>query len=436
MKAILRIGSSNELIVVENRKLCYCFSLRTGSILSDAYKYLANLPLTELDVIMTPVIKSPEGVTKDYEISGFQIDGRARKGYVSYVDIEKIKELSSALGLASFNVYNMFDVLELIGQRVPSIICGKFVKNFVYYVYVDRRGIVEFLTSKEPMMAKLDELVERYETENVITEKNNILNGLVRSMYDNIIDMDDDELSRVYVPLCVDAINPSLTIMVDDSCDGIQEINLEDEGFNEGFMPIEEEPETLEEGFVDTVDEEYEPQVEEPVRVPEKENEAVNSNRRRSLNGLSRNKLISRLLDLVGCFLVVVLSLTLVANKEVPQETDNLNEKIVQVESVVKPMRSNVDYMNNYIDSLAKGKNTDNQIVEGISAIKVNGILSEIALSRKDVGIALYLSNEKDIDKFTEELNKIVKVKNVDKMSKMELGGDPLTKFVISAAIK
>lgn len=439
MKAILRIGSANELIVVENRKLCYCFSLRTGSILSDAYKYLANLPLTELDVIMTPVIKAPEGVTKDYEISGFQIDGRARKGYVSYTDIEKLKELSKALGIQSFKVYNMFDVLGLIGQRVPSIICGKFVKNFVYYVYVDRRGIVEFLTSKEPMVSKLDELVERYDTDNVITEKNNILNGLVRSMYDNIIDMDDDELSRVYVPLCVDAINPGFVIEVDDSNDGIQEIGLMDEGFNEGFVAVEEEPETLENDFIEEEDEgfieEEEPEVEEPVRAP-RENKAVNSKPRRSFGGLSRNKLISRLLDLVGCLLVVVLSLTLVANKEVPEETDNLNEKIVQMESVVKPMRSNVEYMNNYIDSLANGKNTDNQIVEKISAIKVNGILSEIALSRKDVGIALYLSNEKDIDKFTEELNKIVKVKNVDKMSKMELGGDPLTKFVISATIK
>lgn len=441
MKAILRIGSSNELIVVENRKLCYCFSLRTGSILTDAYKYLANLPLTELDVIMTPVIKAPEGVTKDYEISGFQIDGRVRKGYVSYVDVDKIKELCGALGLQSFKLYNMFDVLELIGQRVPSIICGKFVKNFVYYVYVDKRGIVEFLTSKEPKMEKLEELSERYDVENVITEKNNVLNGLVRSMYDNIIDMDDDELSRVYVPMCVDAINPRREIMVDDSYDGIQEINLMDDGFNEGFMPIEEELETLEDDFIedeieDFIEDEIEHELEEAVSTPVREDKAVKSKSRRSFGGLSRNKLISRLLDLVGCFLVVILSLTLVANKEVPEETDNLNEKIVQMESVVKPMRSNVDYMNNYIDSLSSGKNTDNQIVEKISAIKVNGILSEIALSRKDVGIALYLSNEKDIDKFTEELNKIVKVKNVDKMSKMELGGDPLTKFVISATIK
>ncbi|GAA0101674.1 hypothetical protein UT300012_23890 [Paraclostridium bifermentans] len=440
MKAILRIGSSNELLVVENRKLCYCFSLRTGSILTDAYKYLANLPLTELDVIMTPVIKAPEGVTKDYEISGFEIDGRVRKGYISYVDIEKIKELTRALGLNSFRVFNMFEVLKLIGQRVPSIICGKFVKNFVYYVFVDKRGIVEFSVSQQPQLDKLTEMASLYDVENVITEKNNVLSGLVRSMYDNITDMDDDELSRVYVPLCVDAIKPGLSVMVDDSDYAIEELGIMDDGFNAGFIPDEEEPLGFEEEFIEEEELfddfiEEEDYIDEPVSEPVRESKAVKSNKQPRA-GLSRNKLISRLLDLVGCLLVVLLSLTLVANKEVPADTGYLNEKIAQVESVVKPMRANLDYMNNYIASLSDGKNTDNQIVEKISAIKVDGILSEIALSKKDVGIALYLSNEKDIDKFTEELNKIVKVKNVDKMSKMELGGDPLTKFVISATVQ
>ncbi len=439
MIAILKIGSSNELVVTKKNKLYYAFTLTEGNVLNETYKYLKGMPVKELRVILTPVVKVSSTLTDDIQISEFKGEGLDRKCFVSRHDVDKLKILTANLDLDKLKIYSMFDLFRLIGKRKPSVICGKYLGNFVYYIYLDKNGVRDFREAKEVDTDVVNNLLKFSETKNVISEFNLELDGVIRNRFTNIADLRDYELEKLYPNLCTDFLSPNLEIAVTPG-DTIVSMTLPTETMEEEY---EEEEEILDEEVQDSLEDNLDDELnEEMIAVTSSKRERGKRNRggrkeeRTPKQDMAPNRLLDIGLTVVGVILAVILSLSLFSNKQLPAETKHIEEKSQQLEEVIAPMKDNANYLNNYTKVLSNGGPTDVNVIEQLGKISIDGVLSEVVLNQKEVGLIVYLADEKSIDAFTTELGKIMTVSEVSKEGKLGLDSTSLNKFIIHGTLK
>lgn len=429
MLAILKIGSSNELVVTKNNKLCYAFTLTKGKMLNETYKYLKGMDIKELRVIMTPIVRTEGGNTDDMIISEFVGETINRRCYISRHDVAKLKRLCADLNVTQLKLYSLFDLYKLIGRRKPAVICGEYKDNFVYYIYVDKNGVRDFRETTSPDSQTAVSMLEFSNTPYIVSEFNLELDGVLRNRYTNIDELRDEELEKIYPNLSTDFITPNMMIPISPG-DSIADMPIPE--IHEEEDVLEEEP------FVEEVEDEYEDDedIEEVAAITATRGKLGRVKPNKEPNVPPTNRLMDLGLTIAGVFVAIILSLSLFANKQLSAETDNILEKGEQLEEVIAPMKDNVNYLNDYATVLENGGPTDNAVIEQLSKITIDGVLSEVVLKQKTVGIIVYLADEKAIDKFTEELNKVMTVSEVSKEGKLGLDSTSLNKFIIHGTLK
>ena len=425
MIAVLKIGSSNELVVTHNNKLCYAFTLTKGNMLNEAYKYLKGMNISELRVIMTPIVRTEGGNTDDMILSEFVGETINRRCYISRYDVAKLKRLCADLKVSQLKLYSLFDLFKIIGKRKPTVICGEYKDNFIYYIYVDRNGVRDFRETTSPDSQTAISMLEFSNTPHIVSEFNLELDGVIRNRYTNIEDLRDEELEKIYPNLSTEFITPNIVLPISPG-DSITEMPIPE-------IHEEEEPLELDDEFEN---EEEEEDIDEIAAITATRDRRSKANNVRELNVPPTNRMMDFGLTIAGVFLAIVLSLSLFANKQLSAETENILQKGEQLEEVIAPMKDNVNYLNEYTTVLQNGGPTDNSVIEQLSKITIDGVLSEVVLKQNTVGIIVYLADEKAIDKFTEELGKVMTVSEVSKEGKLGLDSTSLNKFIIHGTLK
>lgn len=428
MIAVLKIGTSNELVILENQRLCYAFTLTPGNILAEVYKYTKPLKIDEFRVILTPEVKMPDTASDDIVMTEFYSSSLSRKAFISRFDVGKLKMLADDLGLNKLKLYGTFDILRLIGNRRPTIVCGRYLDSSTYYMYMDAEGIKDFRHTVDISESTARTMMESNSCENVISEYNLELDGLVRSRFTNLNDLRDEEFERIYMNLVTDLIRPSLDLEIKPG-DLIEEVST--------HIPTQD--------MISTEDEDEDDYgVEElaAVAVEKKPNKKVKPTRHKEPKEKKekveheRSTGLTLVLEVIGCILAILLAFSLFSNKELAAETENINEKAVQLQEMLAPMKDNVAYLNNYVKVLENGGPTDNKVVETLSKVQIDGVLSEVVLKQNSVGIIVYLADENAIDKFTEDIGSVVTVTEVSKEGKLGIDATSLNKFIIHGTLK
>lgn len=424
MIAVLKIGTSNELVILDNKRLCYAFTLTPGNILGEVYKYTKPLKIEEFRVIITPDVKMPDIASDDIVLNEFYSSSLSRKAYVSRYDIKKLKMLANDLGLNKLSIYSTFEVLRLIGNRRPTIVCGKYLDSSTYYIYMDAEGIKDFRHTVDISEATARTMIESNSCENVITEYNLELDGLVRSRFTNINDLMDEEFERIYMNLVTDMVRPSLELNIKQG-DLIEEVENHLEP--EDIIPLEEDEEDEDDYGVEEL---------AAVDTTRKNSRVKKVKEKRPKVEHEKSHGLALVLEVIGCILAVILAFSLFSNKELAAETNNINEKAEQLQQMLAPMKDNVDYLNNYVKVLENGGPTDNKVVETLSKVQIDGVLSEVVLKQNTVGIIVYLADETTIDKFTEDIGSVITVTEVSKEGKLGIDATSLNKFIIHGTLK
>ena len=414
MIAVVKVGSSNELVLVNGDKVYSALSLNRASVLNDTYSYLKALPeIAELRVIMTCPLLGANMQADGIPVSQMNCGGINKVAYISKVDVDKLKQLACNLGLGEFKLYNMFDFLTLIGKQRSVIVTGKYLDKHIYTVYVDKTGIRDFRESTKVDKNEVLSVQKFAETDYAVSEFNNLLDSYVLSSYKNIQSMNDDELSRLYMNLLTDYIKPVKVI------DATEEVVQGEEIHEiEGAIAQPEKVKTPSPDKLKKTLNQYNPEYTEMVKT-------------------------NYALDAIGTVLALIMGITLFANYQLTRETAHIEDKINQVKEVVTPKEDNLKYLQAFASSLKSNKSGDTEVVQKISDIKIDGILAEIALKQDTVGVVVYLNRGSSdaeakaaIDNYEAKLKTIINVDEVKEDKDYDVVGATLIKYIIHGSLK
>lgn len=415
MIAVLKIGSTNELVLLEDKKLYFAFSLNRSTILNDTYKYLKSIPksIDELRIIITPTIMGSELICDGLPLNQFNCGGIRKTAYISKIDVEKLKLLAIKLGLREFKIYNMFDFLKLIGKRKPAIISGIYLDRYMYTVYVDRTGIKSFRESEKPDYHDIMDVQKFSDTTLAISELNVELAANVRNEYENINDMNDDELKKIYMLLLTHYVTPAKVIntasVVNDIAKPLTELDSD--------VPVQEPPK------------------------PEKKK------KERKVSNVEPKYLehakLNYGLEAFACVLSVAIGISAYGNIQLTSENVVLHDKLTQLNAVYKPLKDNLHYYDDYVKVLQTGSSSDLQFIEDLNKIKMDGVLGEVVFNKDNVGIQVYLAKGRTdeetkvaIENYKGELSKLMTITEVKEDTGASVEGATLVKIVIQGVLK
>ncbi|WP_394862065.1 hypothetical protein [Paraclostridium bifermentans] len=443
MISVLRIGPSVELVVYDNHKLLLGVTLSEGNILTEAYGYLKDLDITDFRVVVLPVVKSEFEHTNDLEIFSYDTPNIRRVGYMSSKDLEQVCELAHTLKLTEVSIFNQFDVYTLLAGKKPCIVIGRYnVSNQVYYLYVTRDGVQTMKLSSKVTKKNIAELMSRYETDNIINERNLDLVGKLQNLFLNLEDTPDEDLSYLYPLLCTDLIRPVHEKNVEDVLGLRKSERVSDLDFDEDDLLT---PEAIDERLGEIPDELDE--LEHTSRYPKNMTKSHKGRKKKSTPSFDKNSedvtsavLKQRYtcmgLDIVGSLLAITLAFTLLGNKEIPKNVTEAHEKVSQIEQVLKPKEETVAYLNEFNSKLKNGGTNEAKLLTDISAIKVDGMFGEAALSKNQIDLTVYVKDNKNLDKYKKEVSKYMTIKDITKLSSVSEGDTKLQKYSIMGSIK
>ena len=409
MIAVLKIGSTQELVLIDDKKLYFAFSLNRSSILNDTYKYLKSLPkaVDELRVIITPTIIGSDLPCEGVALNQFDCGGIRKTAYLSKIDLDKLKLLALKLGLKEFKVYNMFEFLKLIGTKRPAIISGKYLDRNMYTVYVDGTGIKSFRESEKPNHEDIKDVQKISDTTTCISELNTELAACVKNEYININDMNDDEIKKLYMLLLTHYVTPtkvfSTESVIEQMAEPIQEL-------------VEEEEET-------TV-------AEEPPKPVEK-------------RIVTKEMKVTYAFDALFVLLGIIVGSNAYANIQLKNENVVIHEKLDQLNSVLKPMKDNLNYYQDYVKVLEQGNTNDLAFIEKLNNIKIDGVLGEVVFKKNDVGVQVYLAKgntdeetKAAIENYKTAVSEFMNITEVKEDTTANVTGATLVKIIIQGTLK
>lgn len=411
MIAVLKVGSTQELVLIDKKKLYFAFSLNRSSVLTDTYKYLKSIPegITELRVIMTPTVVGSELECDGVPLNQFDCGGINKTAYLSKNDLSKLKLLAIKLGLKEFKLYNMFDFLRLIGKRRPVIVSGKYLDRNVYTVYVDRTGIKSFRESDKPDYHDILDVQRFSETTTCVSELNTELAASVRNEYLNINDMNDDEIKKLYMLLLSHYVTPAKIVKTDSEIENLAQPIVE----FDGSIPEKEKPE----------------QEKAPVKP-----KVVKYTEHAKLNyGL----------EALIATLAIVVGVNIFSNVQLKAENVAIHDKLDQLNGVLKPMKDNLAYYQDYVKVLKSGGSNDLKFIEQLNSIKIDGVLGEVVFNKNNVGVQVYLAKgnteeatKAAIENYKQALSQFVNITEVKEDTSANISGATLVKIIIQGTLK
>lgn len=425
MIAVLKVGSTQELVLIDKNKVYFAFSLNRSTILNDTYKYLKSITegVDELRVIMTPTIIGSDLECDGVQLNQFDCGGMSKTAYLSKSDLNKLKLLALKLGLREFKLYNMFDFLKLIGKRRPVIVSGKYLDRNMYTVYVDRTGIKVFRESEKPDYHDIVDVQKFSETTTCISELNTELAASVRSEYVNINDMNDDEIKKLYMLLLSHHVTPAKIIKTDSEIENMTQPIMEFDG------TVPEEPVT-------------EPIVKDKKANRKKKQKEKTVNENVAPKYPEHAKLNYALEGLIAA-LAIMVGVNVFSNVQLQAENTAIHDKLDQLNGVLKPMKDNLSYYENYVKVLQSGGSNDLKFIEQLNNIKIDGVLGEVVFNKSNVGVQVYLAKgdsddatKAAIENYKQSLSKFMNITDVKEDTSANISGATLVKIIIQGTLK
>lgn len=424
MKAVVKLGLENFLVVIEDKTILEIVHLDSDNYLNDIKSQLLchkKGSIDEIDFIVTPMVV--EGNRNSFVTDGIIVgDLECDKEYTYIIDrgdLENYRKLASALAIDKINIYNKFDIFTLIGQKEPCVIVGAYFDSY-YIVCVDYRGIIRFETYNNLKKDYIINMCRATNCTKAYNESNLLLKGQITQTYTNATDLSDNEFKYIYQALVLTGIKPCYATTI--------------RGTDE---PIPEEYNVLQEELTDISDDAT--AIYEVEDNDEDEGFTKPKSKPKKFKKKTKFKDKHSVVTAMVMVLSVIIGMTFFSNKELPAQTEDINSRAVALEENLQPYEDEKEYLTYYQNSLDTGVKTSD-ILEKISKIEVNGILSEIGVNKDTVGIFVYLADKDDIDKYKKSVNKIVDVESCD--YKGEINSDStgskitLYKYLIQGKIK
>ena len=430
MKAIIKLGLTNDLVVIDDKVVIGILPLG-DDILNEVKDQLMCMKagtITELNFIVTPT------VIKEYD-NMFVTDGipigklNCEIDYTCVLDrddLDKFRQLASYLNIDKINIYNIFDVYKLIGQQNPCVIVSAYLGGKFFGACVDYRGVIRFNVFDDLNKEYVKEMCVGTKCSKAYSENNLALKSRIMQTYYNARDLSDDDISSAYPALVLNGIKPAYET----------EISGKDE-------PIPPEFNTVQEEISDKIET---PSPIYKVEEDEDENEGFIEPKPKRKGLFRKSKSKKETMDkkrvgttVASMLLAVAIGLTFFVNKELPAQTEDLNSRASSLQENLQPYEDEIEYLTYYKNSLDNGTKTSD-VLKQISEVKVNGVLSEVGINKDTVGIFVYLADSKDIDSYKKSIGKIINVESCDSKGEVtsESTGNSITlyKYLIQGKLK
>lgn len=418
MIAVLKVGPSSDLVLYENHKVVLAITLSPNLVLSEAHSYLKDLDVKELRVVVVPTTQTTVPNSEDIGLFTIETPTTSRTGYLSIDDAKQVCGLASTLDIEDVAIYNLFDIFKLIAVKEPCVVIGNYsTGNNLYYVYLSNNKIVDIKLSQNINKKNVADLIARYGTTRIFNENNLELVGKVNNLFLNTSGMPDEQMAQVYPLLCTDLVQPVKFLNPKEILGGTKPSDDIEDIFNDDML--------YEEVHV----QKHKQKKGKSTPSFAKDTEGVST-------PLLKYSKACKALDIVGCILAVSLALTLLGNKEMPRSITEANEKISQMEQVVKPKEANIQYLNDFNKKLKNGGVGHAKLVQNLKGIKSDVMFGEVVINKNKIDLTVYAKDEKDLKKYKEEVNKYFNVTDVTKVSAMEQQDTKLQKYSINGNLK
>lgn len=418
--AILSISKSATLVVLNKDSNLYnVVSVQTldpSKCLTETSARLKGLELEELHVVLQGSITSETG---NQLISYTFGKGRNKKHSVLYKqDLQKIKTLGSRLNVSVIKIYDIIDIIALMGRYNPIILVGDYLNNRYSYIYVNNGVIEDYRIWREITPEQVQKIKDEYRVDYVESVYNNMLDNEIKSIVVNWDSLEQEYKDALSLTLGCLLIKPK--IVSDLKATALNSST----GFHKPVNPrkiiVNEDDTTNEDNLYMNI----------------KEKNLFGSNEK------SNKSILEKILDAVAVTLIITTAGCFVANSQLPEDTEYLKNKQSEFSEILTPKTS----VKNYYDDVVKagGGSYDKEYLDKIQAIEVNGYLAEVKLQATSVAIVLYIKGgEEDTDavkaeleKYLDSLREIVNVTQIADQGTAVLEDTKLSKYVINATRK
>lgn len=421
-KAILKLGDTRELTLLNlTNEIIFTYSLTEQDYLTECYKYLNGLEIAELRVIVTPKVLS--SLAEDHlPLSDFAIAQNVHKyTALNKHDLDKLQFLCSHLKIEILKIYDILDYYKTLGKD-PIILCGPYIDGLYSYMYVDEMGIKDFRASSTLNPDIIDSMVRYHNVINIASYYNDIKLKLISQKVGNFSMLSEDQQLLLTHSLITLFLNEKYSFAVSNTrLDKFPEI---DDHIQDLEPATEKSDDFLEEVKLDNKHTFAQPKDEKVVELLDEEPETK-----------PRKNLLGLVLDIAGAITAVTIAFSVIANKQMPNDTSYLKDKQTELVQLVKPRQNTIKYYDTFLKSMADEENQDSKLITEIGAIKVDGLIAEVKLHKNEVGVVVYLKDPSKIDEVKVEMNKLFKIGDVNNSGTVTLDNTSLTKFIINGVV-
>lgn len=386
-------------------------TLEPSKCLTETSAKLKGLDLEELHVVLQGSITSETG---NQLISYTFGKGRNKKYSIFYKqDLQKIKTLGSRLNVSTIKIYDIIDIIALMGRYRPIILVGDYLNNRYSYIYVSNGAVEEYRIWREIDPNQIQNLKEEYKVDYVESVYNSLLDNDLRRV---IINWDSIEQEyRDALSLTVGCLLIKPKIVSDLKATALNSST----GFHKPLKPRE---------FLDKED-----NAENESLIKVKEVDIFSKE-----NSNNNKSAIEKILDVVAITLIITAAGCFVSNKQLPEDTEYLKNKQLEFNEILEPKNSVKIYYDNVVE---KGGSYDKEYLDKIKSIEVNGYLAEVKLQSTSVAIVLYIKGgeensdevKNELEKYLNSLREFLNVTQIADQGISELEDTKLTKYVINA---
>lgn len=388
-------------------------TLEPSKCLTETSAKLKGLELEELHVVLQGSITSETG---NQVVSYTFGKGRNKKYSIFYKqDLQKIKTLGSRLNVSTIKIYDIIDIISLMGRYKPIVLVGDYLNNRYSYIYVSNGAVEDYRIWREIDSNQIQNLKNEYRVDYVESVYNSILDKDLRSIIINWDTIEQDYRDALSLTLGCLLIKPK--IVSDLKATALNSTT----GFHKPILPRGNIEETMNS------------EDEDDSLINVKEVNIFSGNK-----GSSNKSVIDKIFDTVAIALIITAAGCFVSNKQLPEDTEYLKNKQSEFNEILEPKNSVKKYYDNIVD---KGGSYDKEYLDKIKAIEVNGYLAEVKLQSTSVAIVLYIKGgEEDADavkgeleKYLNSLREFLNVTQIADQGISELEDTKLTKYVINA---
>lgn len=431
--AILKVADTCQLTVIRanptltKNAIAVSYSLEPSNVLTQTSAKLSSMEIDELWVILQSSITLSEE-TEHVVTRSIGTDVNERMAVFHNKDIEKLRYLGEHLEVSKLKIFDLLDVFGEMSEDNRLVLCGDYYGGKFSYICYEDGNVLDYKIWRTADIKQIRALATEYNTREIVSIYNNLLEEKLRAIITNWDYLDDDEQQLFAISLGTLLTEPIKEFTL---VNGILKETL-DRSFSRQKVNrnVRDKYNGYSDNGSDTIEPEY--------------------NRTKGNTTLARinfpkfldmsedieksNGLGNIALNLIGILLSATIACSIIANKQLPSNIEYLDNKNNELNILIQPKQDTIDYYTKFESAMEnKEPNIDEDYLAKIKSIEVDGLLlAGIQIQKDNIGLVVFLKDESQIDAYTQELSKIITIPQVVKKGTVTLESTTLTKFVIN----